>query len=195
MSRIYPPCLILCVQGPTEGGGAWDDARSGVEYTVNVKVANRRNTSVGARRDRRWSLNERQTPHVRGVRVALGTGYHPGEGNRRASRNSRELIPTRIPNVPIRNFCIAVWSREREWTRWTHTGGGKTPAFKPTPNATGGAITICITYRLNAKQCFSRLGGLTRPPKLSWSGDSMKPTIDTDRSAYRPMTIRLWSTT
>ena len=62
------------MQGPTEGGGAWDDARSGVEYTVNVKVANRRNTSVGARRDRRWSLNERQTPHVRGVRVALGTG-------------------------------------------------------------------------------------------------------------------------
>jgi hypothetical protein len=26
--------------------------------------------------------------------------------------------------------------REREWTRWTHTGGGKAPAFKPTPNAT-----------------------------------------------------------
>ena len=26
--------------------------------------------------------------------------------------------------------------REREWTRGTHTGGGKAPAFKPTPNAT-----------------------------------------------------------
>jgi hypothetical protein len=27
-------------------------------------------------------------------------------------------------------------SREREGTRWTHTGGGKALAFKPTPNAT-----------------------------------------------------------
>jgi hypothetical protein len=42
----------------------------------------------GTRRDRKWSWNERQSPNVRGVRVALGTGYNRVEGNRRASRNS-----------------------------------------------------------------------------------------------------------
>ena len=39
-----------------------------------------------ARRDREWSLNDGQTPNPDVVRVALGTGYHRVEGNRRASR-------------------------------------------------------------------------------------------------------------
>jgi hypothetical protein len=53
-------------------------------------------------------LNEGRTPHVRGVRVALGTGYNLVEGNRRASRNGRvsDLSPE-TPNVTIRNLCIA----------------------------------------------------------------------------------------
>jgi hypothetical protein len=36
---------------------------------------------------RQKPLNEGQIPNLRGVRVALGTGYDPGEGNRRAARN------------------------------------------------------------------------------------------------------------
>jgi hypothetical protein len=42
-----------------------------------------------ARRDREWSLNDGQTPNPDVVRVALGTGYHRVEGNRRASRDGR----------------------------------------------------------------------------------------------------------
>ena len=42
-----------------------------------------------ARRDRNWSLNEGQTPNVRGVHVHASTGYDRVEGNRRASRNGR----------------------------------------------------------------------------------------------------------
>jgi hypothetical protein len=41
-----------------------------------------------ARGDRKWSLKEAQRPNLRVVRVALGTGYNRGEGNRRP----RELI-------------------------------------------------------------------------------------------------------
>jgi hypothetical protein len=37
--------------------------------------------------DREWSLNEGQIRNSRFVRVALRTGYHHVEGNRRASRN------------------------------------------------------------------------------------------------------------
>jgi hypothetical protein len=36
--------------------------------------------------DRKGSLNEGQAPNFRVVRVALGTGYYPGEGNRRVSQ-------------------------------------------------------------------------------------------------------------
>jgi hypothetical protein len=45
-------------------------------------------------------LNEGQRRNFRVVHVALGTGYHRVEGNRRASRNG--------PHRPIRNFSIAV---------------------------------------------------------------------------------------
>ena len=40
-----------------------------------------------ARRDRKRSLNDGQTPNPNAVRVAPGTGYHRVEGNRRASRS------------------------------------------------------------------------------------------------------------
>jgi hypothetical protein len=42
-----------------------------------------------ARGDRKWSLNEEQIPHFRGVRVHVSTSYNSREGNRRASRNGR----------------------------------------------------------------------------------------------------------
>jgi hypothetical protein len=48
------------------------------------------NGSGLARGDRKRPLNEAQIPHLRGVRVALGTGYNLGEGSRRAWRNGRE---------------------------------------------------------------------------------------------------------
>jgi hypothetical protein len=39
------------------------------------------------------------TPNLRDLRVALGTGYHRVEGNRRASRNGRVSdLPPGIPN-------------------------------------------------------------------------------------------------
>jgi hypothetical protein len=54
-------------------------------------------------------LNAGQRPHFRDVRVSLGMGYNPVEGNRWASRNGRasDLAPE-IPHVTIRNFVIAV---------------------------------------------------------------------------------------
>jgi hypothetical protein len=59
----------------------------------------RRNSCQGlARRDRNRGLNDGQIPNFRGVRVALDTGYHRVEGNRRASRNGRvSSSPTRNP--------------------------------------------------------------------------------------------------
>jgi hypothetical protein len=83
------------------------------------KVANR---NVN---DRKWSLNDGQSPYVRGVRVvALGTGYnHAGEGSRRASRNGRvSSSPTRIPTSPIHNLCIAVWHTVTALIRYTAMG-------------------------------------------------------------------------
>jgi hypothetical protein len=51
------------------------------------------------------SLNDGQIPHLHGVRVALGTGYHRVEGNRRASRNGLVSdLPPEIPTVTIRNL-------------------------------------------------------------------------------------------
>ena len=46
------------------------------------------------------------------MRVALGTGYDPVQGNRQTARNGRVSdLPPGIPNVTIRNFlhrCTAV---------------------------------------------------------------------------------------
>jgi hypothetical protein len=72
-----------------------------------------------ARGDRERSLNEGQIPNVRVVRVALGTGYHRVEGNRRASRNGRVSdLPPETATVTIRNFCVAVgWSLTNSSTR------------------------------------------------------------------------------
>jgi hypothetical protein len=50
------------------------------------QIANR--TSRFGTGDRKRSLNDSQRPNFRGVRVTLGTGYNPGEGNRRASRSA-----------------------------------------------------------------------------------------------------------
>jgi hypothetical protein len=53
-----------------------------------------------------WPLNEGQRPNFSGVRVALGTSYTPGGGNRRAwAKRLRERSPTEIS--PIRNFFNA----------------------------------------------------------------------------------------
>jgi hypothetical protein len=50
-------------------------------------------------------LNEEQITHFSVVRVALSTSYdNPGEGNRRASRNSQVTSSPPIPNITIRNF-------------------------------------------------------------------------------------------
>jgi hypothetical protein len=82
-------------------GGAYSDA----------KVANR-NVSVLARGDSEWSLNDGHIPNPNVVGVALGTGYHRVEGNRRASRNGPVSdLPPESPHVTIRNFCIALWRR------------------------------------------------------------------------------------
>jgi hypothetical protein len=62
-----------------------------------------------ARGGRKWSLNDGQTPNFRGVRVHVSTGHSRGERNERASRNGRVSdLPSEIPTVTIRNFCIAV---------------------------------------------------------------------------------------
>jgi hypothetical protein len=48
------------------------------------------------------ALNERQIPNCRGVGVALGTGYDPGEGNRRASRNGRVVSSSPTESLTVR---------------------------------------------------------------------------------------------
>jgi hypothetical protein len=58
-----------------------------------------------ARRDREWSLNDGQIPIPNVVRVALGTGYHRVEGNRRASRNGPVSVPTRNPKSRFATFA------------------------------------------------------------------------------------------
>ena len=59
-------------------------------------------------------------------------------------------------------------SKLSKWTWWTHTGGGKAPAFKPTPNATRWCRNNFNNIpRSRLKQCYSRLGVLARPPELS----------------------------
>jgi hypothetical protein len=71
-------------------------------------------------------FNEGHRLHFRVARVALGAGYNPGEGNRRASRNeTRELIS--IPSLPIRNFSheglIPFHSATRDrWSRGRRIG-------------------------------------------------------------------------
>jgi hypothetical protein len=63
----------------------------------------------GSRGDRKWLLNDGQLPNFRVVRVQyVSSGYSPGEGNRRAWRNSRvSSSTTRIPLGPIRKLHIA----------------------------------------------------------------------------------------
>jgi hypothetical protein len=56
------------------------------------------------------ALNEGQIPKFRGVRVHVSTGYTRVEGNR-----PRDL-PPEIPNVTIRNFCVAA---RTNW-KWHH---------------------------------------------------------------------------
>jgi hypothetical protein len=71
------------------------------------QVANR-NARVWPRGDREWPLNDRQIPNFLRVRVALGTGYNPAQGNRRARRNGRVSdLPAETPPVTIRNLLIA----------------------------------------------------------------------------------------
>jgi hypothetical protein len=105
----------------------WDQRRreecfARLRYTAMGKVANR-DGRVWARRDRKWPLNEGQSPSVRGVRVAPGTGYTRVEGNRRASRNGHVSdIP---PENPFR-YDSQLFDR---WTRsWVGgwVGGGLT---------------------------------------------------------------------
>ena len=59
---------------------------AGHTQSCNGKVANRNVRGVLVRGDGEWSLNDGHILNFRGVRVALGTSYNPGEGNRRASR-------------------------------------------------------------------------------------------------------------
>jgi hypothetical protein len=83
----------------------------------DANVANR-NAKVGHGGDRERSLNERQIPNVRGVRVPVSTGYDPVERNWRASRNGRVSdLPPETPTVTIRNFIIAVGRESRAHER------------------------------------------------------------------------------
>jgi hypothetical protein len=93
-----PFAADCCPCAEKREGGVGVSARSNnalVQRGETLRIVTRHG---GARRDRKCSLNIGRIPNVRGVRVALGAGYHPGEGNRRASRNGRERSPkTRNP--------------------------------------------------------------------------------------------------
>jgi hypothetical protein len=62
-----------------------------------------------------------KSQNFRGVRVHVSTGYNRVKRNRRASRKGLvSALPPEIPNVTIRNFCIAVMNgrgRLSEWLR------------------------------------------------------------------------------
>jgi hypothetical protein len=61
------------------------------------------------------------------------------------SHPAARVIPAPlVDRVRVRNIlhrmrtvrALPLPEREREWTWWTHTGGGNALAFKPPPNAT-----------------------------------------------------------
>jgi hypothetical protein len=75
-----------------------------------LKVANRMIERFGlARGDRKYSLNDGHMPNVRGVRVALGTGYNRVEGtysdekvaNRNIGWETAHAFVSRRPPIPL----------------------------------------------------------------------------------------------
>ena len=99
-------------------------------------------------------MNDAQTPNFRGVRVAPGTGYHRVEANRRASCNGRvSHLPPEIPNVTIRNLCIAVWVTEGGPQRYGESGR-VVPSRAPECSLPWPALSA--SHELQANAWFSR---------------------------------------
>jgi hypothetical protein len=63
-----------------------------------------------ARVDKKWALNDGQSPNFRVVRVHVSTGYNRVERNRRASRNGRvSSSPTRNPSRSDSQTCASLF--------------------------------------------------------------------------------------
>jgi hypothetical protein len=97
-----------------------------------------------ARGDRKWPLKDGQIPNFRGVRVALVTGYHRVEVNRRASRNGRVSdLPPETCSLTCRfvTFSIAVA---------VHRGAA---CVRGAAEHVHGEENVVLKYHANAKQC------------------------------------------
>jgi hypothetical protein len=68
-----------------------------------------RNVRVWARCDRKWPLNDGKIPNPNVVRVLREIG------GRRVRNGLVSDLPPEIPNVPIRNFCTAVYHLRMRW--------------------------------------------------------------------------------
>jgi hypothetical protein len=84
-------------------GDAKSDRSADVGEYSDEKVANRANR---VRHGRKWSLNDGQIPNLRSVRVSPRHGRQFWRG-KSAGVAKRALEPPEIPNVAIRNCCIA----------------------------------------------------------------------------------------
>jgi hypothetical protein len=74
------------------------------------------NRKVWHGRDRKGSLDDGLIPNVRGVRVALGTGYDHVEGNRQASRIG---LVSDLP--PARDICAGTQLAQTPTTALIHS--------------------------------------------------------------------------
>jgi hypothetical protein len=99
----------------------------------------------------KWPLNDGQIPNPNVVRVALGTGYHRVEGNRRASRNGR--VSDLPPETPIHydSQLVHRWMRERGGHVPSARGGVFERLLRPTITIRNLCIAGCVreaaTYR------------------------------------------------
>jgi hypothetical protein len=96
--------------GARRAKSAEEQARGVMGEASEVQPWEKKTLGLGTARQKNRPLKDGQISIPNFVRVADGTGYHRGEGNRRASRNGPVSdLPPEIPRVTIRNFCIAVY--------------------------------------------------------------------------------------
>jgi hypothetical protein len=117
-SRRTRGCVAAgrCWWAPSESAAACPQPPGGAA-TQKLRIVTLR---FGTGRQKTESLDDGQIPHFRVVRVALGTGYNRGEGNRRASRST-----TRNPCVNDSTFCIAAYGRILGCVKRVSVGNGK----------------------------------------------------------------------
>jgi hypothetical protein len=97
VSHVLPDMVkpdMLCIATSRSFSSARERERAG--YDASQRWESCESPRVWHWGDRKWSLNDGRILDFRGIRVALGAGFNPGEGNRRATRNG---LVSRIASV------------------------------------------------------------------------------------------------